>query len=251
MFIDYIVKILMFLLVISFFVVIYMVLCRSHTHFRGINPKEDKTFVNAFINRLYFVLVTVSTIGYGDIAPVTMRAKVVTICIIIFIFLIILKIFEKFVDVYKNNIHGYFTTLIGREGFVNSRGIECGLVLSEEEAKKECPLCCRKNDMIYGGAFTNKDNKSLCKCTEHDKFSLYNDSYMNVNPEIKKRTNGQIWYTGDMDVNTCIQSCNKDQRCRFFYVDPDKKCWNSDMDPSLASRTYKSGFFCGIKKNVK
>ena len=45
-------------------------------HFNGIDKKE--TIMKRVENRLYFTLTTLSTVGYGDISPKSMTARVVT-----------------------------------------------------------------------------------------------------------------------------------------------------------------------------
>lgn len=92
---------------LSLVVMVYMFLCRSYKHFRGISEQEDAKFINAFVNRLYFVLITVSTIGYGDIAPVSLRARIITICVILALFVVILKAFDSIIDTYNKNLGSY------------------------------------------------------------------------------------------------------------------------------------------------
>ena len=90
------------LLAISF---IYLILCRdSATHFNGIDNANDKYFLIALLNRLYFILVTLTTIGYGDISPKSYRSKVLTCILIIFLFTSILKAFDSFFYAYKDKI---------------------------------------------------------------------------------------------------------------------------------------------------
>jgi voltage-gated potassium channel len=112
------------LFMLSIIVIIYMIFCRSHEHFKGLNEKDDKLIWHAFINRLYFVITTITTIGYGDIVPVTIRAKIITICVILTIFVIILKAFDKIINTYNQNISSYISNLnpinlIGTENIPN------------------------------------------------------------------------------------------------------------------------------------
>lgn len=92
---------------LSLFVMVYLVFCRSSEHFKGIDKELDKKLLNAFIYRLYFILVTVTTIGYGDIVPVSMRARLITIFIILTIFVLILKVFDSLIDNYNNVFADY------------------------------------------------------------------------------------------------------------------------------------------------
>ena len=48
-------------------------------HFNGID--DDEPFVMIPLNRLYFVMTTLSTVGYGDISPKSPIAKLISILI--------------------------------------------------------------------------------------------------------------------------------------------------------------------------
>lgn len=258
MILDFLIKVGILIFMLSIFVMVYMVFCRSHTHFKGLDAKNDARFIDAFVNRLYFVVSTVATIGYGDIAPISMRARIITIGIIIVIFLAILKVFDSFIDVYKKNISGYLDKLIPvfKEHFTNSsttvdmKGVQCGSLLNSKDAALECPKCCIKNGMLYQDKFTTQDGHSICQCESHPQIHLYNASYIDIKPEIFKRTKGQIWYTGDNSLLECTRTCEKDKDCRFFYVDDESKCWQANIDPLLTTRTYKDNYVSGVKKNV-
>ena len=47
-------------------------------HFHGL---EDEQLSDRILNRLYYVMTTVSTVGYGDISPKSSSAKLVGIAI--------------------------------------------------------------------------------------------------------------------------------------------------------------------------
>lgn len=98
------VNILIVFFMISLFVGLYMLFCRDHHHFHGIKRNEDIYWWDAFLNRFYFVLITFSTIGYGDITPRSKRAKLLTIAIILVIMVSVLKAFTGMISAY----HGVF-----------------------------------------------------------------------------------------------------------------------------------------------
>ena len=77
-----------------------MFFCRDYRHFKGIDRLEDLYWGDAFLNRFYFVLTTFTTIGYGDITPKSKRARILTISILLFIMVIILKAFDGFIKTY-------------------------------------------------------------------------------------------------------------------------------------------------------
>ena len=98
------INILIVFFMISLFVGLYMLFCRDYRHFHGIERIEDIYWLDAFLNRFYFVLTTFSTIGYGDITPRTKRAKLLTIAIILVIMVVVLKAFTGMISAY----HGVF-----------------------------------------------------------------------------------------------------------------------------------------------
>lgn len=90
-----------------------MIFCRDSSHFRGIDPKTDKSFMNAFFNRFYFIVTTITTIGYGDIVPVSMRARMITLGIILFIVVVVIKSLDSLIDLYKQNFSKYVNKIPG------------------------------------------------------------------------------------------------------------------------------------------
>jgi hypothetical protein len=79
---------------ISFFVSAFQLTCYDSHHFKGLNSTNDNTFVKKYFNRLFFVLLTLTTIGSSDIMPATFRAKIVTAIVILIVFAIIIKAFD-------------------------------------------------------------------------------------------------------------------------------------------------------------
>ena len=60
------------------FVVFFLATLRlDSTHFRGFD--EEKRSSERFLNRLYFVATTLSTVGYGDMSPKSTLAKSVSV----------------------------------------------------------------------------------------------------------------------------------------------------------------------------
>jgi len=97
-------NILIVFFMISLVVGLFMLFCRDYRHFHGIKRMEDIYWVDAFLNRFYFVLITLTTIGYGDITPRSKRAKLLTIVIILIIMVAVIKAFNGMISAY----HGLF-----------------------------------------------------------------------------------------------------------------------------------------------
>jgi len=98
------------LFMMSLITTVYVVFCRDARHFAGITASSDATLFGAFFNRLYFVVSTFTTIGFGDVFPVTFRARAITIFLILSIFTLILKTLTTFIETYNKNIKKYIQT---------------------------------------------------------------------------------------------------------------------------------------------
>ncbi len=98
---------------ISIIVGIFMIFCRDASHFKGIDSKDDKNIFHAFFNRFYFVVTTITTIGYGDIVPISMRARMITLFIIIFIVVVIVRSLDSLIDLYHKQFSKYVNKIPG------------------------------------------------------------------------------------------------------------------------------------------
>ena len=83
-------RIKIYILVAVFYVCVLMFFPADHWDGPGITEHVDTTLYEKIINRTYFVTTTLSTAGYGDIAPKTLSLKLITmtlqICIILGVF---------------------------------------------------------------------------------------------------------------------------------------------------------------------
>ena len=69
-------------------------------HWNGIIEEDDKN--NRFINRLYFVMSTLSTTGYGDVTPKTKKMKII---VMIFQFILLISLISILSEnEYVNNL---------------------------------------------------------------------------------------------------------------------------------------------------
>lgn len=102
-------NVMIVLFILSIVAILFLVVCRKSSHFKGLDSVEDKNIFNAFFNRLYFIVTTITTIGYGDITPFSFRAKLLTILMILFIVIAIMKAFDSLIDVYKKQFGKYFS----------------------------------------------------------------------------------------------------------------------------------------------
>lgn len=72
-------------------------LCISEIYpnaFSGVNAEQSLYL--RFINFLYFSIVTYTTVGYGDIIPITMVAKLITVLEMMSAFIVIVFIISKY-----------------------------------------------------------------------------------------------------------------------------------------------------------
>ncbi len=72
----------------------------NYHHWNGITKEDDKN--NRFINRLYFVMSTLSTTGYGDITPKTKKMKIIVMIFQFILLISLISILSK--NKYINNL---------------------------------------------------------------------------------------------------------------------------------------------------
>jgi len=51
----------------------------DHTHFIGLDKKEDENLENRIFHRLYYTISTLSSAGYGDITPNSYTIKIISV----------------------------------------------------------------------------------------------------------------------------------------------------------------------------
>jgi len=77
-------------LIIIFTLVMYNF---DYHHWNGITKEDDEE--NRLINRLYFVLSTLSTTGYGDVTPKTKNMKII---VMVFQFILLISLIDILSD---------------------------------------------------------------------------------------------------------------------------------------------------------
>jgi hypothetical protein len=101
--------------------VILTIVCRDYRHFNGLKRRDDANIYQAMFDRFYFILVTISTMGYGDISPATNRAKGSVIMIVLFVVVIILNAFSNIVDGYNKHIKNIVVNLVNSSNAISSK----------------------------------------------------------------------------------------------------------------------------------
>ena len=101
--------------------VILTIVCRDYRHFKGLNRRDDANIYQALFDRFYFILVTISTMGYGDISPASNRAKASVIAIILFVVVIILNTFSNIVDGYNKHVKNIILNLVESTNNISSK----------------------------------------------------------------------------------------------------------------------------------
>lgn len=93
-----------------------LVVCRdASVHFNGIKGKSDKYILSAWFHRFYFLLTTLTTIGYGDITPASITAKlfvVLTMFVVIGVVMGALNNVPKFL---KETVHDNIQKSLNKE----------------------------------------------------------------------------------------------------------------------------------------
>jgi hypothetical protein len=88
------------------------VICRDYRHFNGLKRRDDANIYQALFDRFYFIIVTVSTMGYGDISPATNRAKAAVIVIVLFVVVTLLNTFAEVISGYDKHIKNMLVDLV-------------------------------------------------------------------------------------------------------------------------------------------
>jgi hypothetical protein len=101
--------------------VILTIVCRDYRHFKGLNRRDDANIYQALFDRFYFILVTISTMGYGDISPASNRAKASVIAIVLFVVVIILNTFSNIVDGYNKHVKKIVLNLVESTNNISSK----------------------------------------------------------------------------------------------------------------------------------
>ena len=143
------------------------------------------TFLDAF----YFVIITSSTIGYGDVYPVKIYSRIFTIMMIIVLIYIFSDQISKIVELLQisdlNDISYNFTDHIIVFGKLNPQSLKYfinelyrGFYANEKLKEKEIPYCIIMNELGNEISFNNAYKKKICFL----KTSKYNvENFMKVN----------------------------------------------------------------------
>ncbi len=86
-FLEVILITITFIIILSFF---------DHTHWNGIEEKEDKSIIKKIFNRYYFITTTISSVGYGDISPKSYICKFIVSLLHIFVAVHVVSLIENF-----------------------------------------------------------------------------------------------------------------------------------------------------------
>lgn len=78
--------------------------CRDASHFNGLDKKLDENIFGAFFQRFYFITTTLTTIGYGDISPASIRARAILLVYIIIVVGMIIQALTGFATYIQKDI---------------------------------------------------------------------------------------------------------------------------------------------------
>ena len=102
---NLVINIATFILIFFILSILLTIVCRDSKHFNGIDPKVDQFLPFAIFNRCYYLLTTLTTIGYGDISPASFRAKLFIMVTITVVIVFILKALDNLQSVVSNQIN--------------------------------------------------------------------------------------------------------------------------------------------------
>ena len=74
------------------FAFIYIIFCNSPDDWNGMDDDKD-TFMVKLFKRLYFSMTTISTVGFGDISPKSIKARSIVMLQFVFVILELLSAF--------------------------------------------------------------------------------------------------------------------------------------------------------------
>lgn len=83
---------------------ILLLTCRDASHFNGLDKKLDENIFGAFFQRFYFITTTITTIGYGDISPASIRARAILLVYIIVIVGMVIQALTGFATYIQKDI---------------------------------------------------------------------------------------------------------------------------------------------------
>lgn len=66
---DILKTIISIILIVITFAILYTLFFSCSDSWKGLDSENDETLGQKFMNRLYFSMTTLSTVGYGDISP--------------------------------------------------------------------------------------------------------------------------------------------------------------------------------------
>ena len=66
------------LIIVAVFTALFSLLPNEHWHNMNNEENEEQSLIDYILNRVYFVMTTFSTTGFGDIHPVSKYAKIAT-----------------------------------------------------------------------------------------------------------------------------------------------------------------------------
>ena len=73
------------IIITAFYSCVYTVVLYDSAHWNGLSNENDNTLTQKIENRTYFSMTTLSTVGFGDISPKTMLARLIVASQMIFI----------------------------------------------------------------------------------------------------------------------------------------------------------------------
>ena len=82
-----------FFVILIIFSVIFFFTC-SDDEFNGLDEKDYKTKTNRFLLIFYYCFITSSTVGYGDIHPISIKSRIIASLLIVISLMTVFNLFK-------------------------------------------------------------------------------------------------------------------------------------------------------------
>lgn len=165
--------------------------------------------ITSYFDALYYTLITFSTVGYGDIVPQTLFAKIVSLIIIASNFLLLLVFVNLFVMKAKKK-DDYLNMVMWQISFLFEEMSSCCIII--DKSNKEKSMCWGDWVDTYVGLLNSiaENNQEKVKEAENKMEAIYKyNRECSVNDEFQKMPYYYINNKDQLLIERFVYSCKK------------------------------------------